>query len=821
MKKEEKKSAIERLAAFIVDKRKGFFLVFIGMAIFSVFASTWVSINEDLTSYLPEETETRQGLTIMEDEFITFASARVMVDNISYAKAKQVAEQLKELEGVKSVTFDDTQDHFRSAAALFDITFDGETDDQISLDAMKSVRDALSGWDVSIFTEVGNSDSETIASEMNVVMVIAVVIIIAVLLFTSHTYMEIPVLLITFGTAAILNMGTNFIFGEISFVSKSIAVVLQLALALDYAIILCHRYTEERVHLEAREAVITALSKAIPEISGSCLTTISGLVAMTFMQFRIGFDMGIVLIKAIFFSLLCVFTLMPGLLMLFSKWIDKTHHRSFVPRITAVGKLAVKSRFIIPPVFVCLLVFAFLLSNQCPYVYGTSTLHTAKQNESQIQQQRIEETFGSQNMMALLVPAGDYKTEAKLLSELNSCTEIDSTMGLSNIEAMDGYVLTDTLTSRQFAELTDLDIEVARLLYTAYAANEKTYGQIVSGIDSYGVPLIDMFMFLYDQKQQGYVNLDEELNEKLEDMHSQLKDAQLQLQGEHYSRMLLYLNLPEESAETFAFLDQIHQIAEKYYNAPVYLVGNSTNDYDLSSSFGNDNILISILSAVFVILVLLFTFKSAGLPILLILVIQGSIWMNFSFPTLTHSNLFFMSYLVVSSIQMGANIDYAIVITNRYTTLKKEMPIKQAMITALNQAFPTIMTSGLMLASAGILIGQLSSNPIIASIGVCLGRGTIISIILVMFTLPQILLLGDVIVEKTAFSLKKPDIVRNHTGNMRISGHVRGYISGMVDADLQGTVHGTINAMVEAGNIEEEKMITEHTENTEQNKEEV
>lgn len=483
--------------------------------------------------------------------------------------------------------------------------------------------------------------------------------------------------------------------------------------------------------------------------------------------------------------------------------------------------MAVKSRFIIPPVFVCLLVFAFLLSNQCPYVYGTSTLHTAKQNESQIQQQRIEETFGSQNMMALLVPAGDYKTEAKLLSELNSCTEIDSTMGLSNIEAMDGYVLTDTLTSRQFAELTDLDIEVARLLYTAYAANEKTYGQIVSGIDSYGVPLIDMFMFLYDQKQQGYVNLDEELNEKLEDMHSQLKDAQLQLQGEHYSRMLLYLNLPEESAETFAFLDQIHQIAEKYYNDPVYLVGNSTNDYDLSSSFGNDNILISILSAVFVILVLLFTFKSAGLPILLILVIQGSIWMNFSFPTLTHSNLFFMSYLVVSSIQMGANIDYAIVITNRYTTLKKEMPIKQAMITALNQAFPTIMTSGLMLASAGILIGQLSSNPIIASIGVCLGRGTIISIILVMFTLPQILLLGDVIVEKTAFSLKKPDIVRNHTGNMRISGHVRGYISGMVDADLQGTVHGTINAMVEAGNIEEEKMITEHTENTEQNKEEV
>ena len=143
------------------------------------------------------------------------------------------------------------------------------------------------------------------------------------------------------------------------------------------------------------------------------------------------------------------------------------------------------------------------------------------------------------------------------------------------------------------------------------------------------------------------------------------------------------------------------------------------------------------------------------------------------------------------------------------------MPIKQAMITALNQAFPTIMTSGLMLASAGVLIGQLSSNPIIASIGVCLGRGTLISIVLVMFTLPQILLLGDVIVEKTAFSLKKPDIVRGHTGNMRISGHVRGYVSGMIDADLKGTVQGTINAMVEAGNIEEEKTNEQHTDSNE------
>lgn len=814
MSKDEKSkgSFVESAAAFIVDKRNGFFLAFIGFAIFCVFSMGWVQVNDDLTSYLPANTETRQGLTLMADEFTTFGTAQVMVDNLSYQQALTISKELEDIKGVKSVEFDDTEDHFKNASALFVVTFEGETEDEVSLQAMNEIKALLEDKDLYISSEVGNSQSDAIASEMNVVMIIAVVIIIAVLLFTSHTYMEIPVLLITFGTAAILNMGTNFIFGEISFVSNSIAVVLQLALALDYAIILCHRYTEERETKPARDAVITALSKAIPEIAGSCLTTISGLIAMMFMQFRIGYDMGIVLIKAILFSILCVFTLMPGLLMMFSPWIDKTHHRSFVPKISIWGKLTVKTKKIVPPVFALLLVAAFIFSNRCPYVYGYSTLSTVKQNESQIAEEKIETTFGSSNMMALLVPSGDYKTEAKLLAELEDLEHVNSVMGLANIEALDGYVLTDTLSPRQFAELSDLDIEVGRLLYAAYAADKETYGQIVSGIDNYSVPLIDMFMFLYDQKEAGYVTLDDDLNQDLEDMHKQLNDAKLQLQGVDFSRMLIYLDLPEESAETFDFLKVIHQTAEKYYDKDsVYLVGNSTNDYDLSSSFGNDNILISVLSAVFVIIVLLFTFKSAGLPILLILVIQGSIWMNFSFPYLMSSNLFFMSYLVVSSIQMGANIDYAIVITNRYTDLKKEMPIGDAMIEALNQAFPTIVTSGTMLASAGTLIGMLSSDPAISSIGTCLGRGTLLSILLVMGVLPQILMLGDTIIEKTAFTLRKPSRLQTQTGSMRLNGHVRGYVSGMIDADFKGTLQGTISAAIDAGNLEKNEVIENET----------
>jgi len=799
---EEKQSFIERMAAFIVDKRKAFYLVYIGLAIFCIISSGWVKVDNDLTDYLPESTETRQGITLMDEEFTTFATAKVMIDNISYLQADDLAEQIRNIDGVKQVDFDDTEDHFKDASAMFSVTFSGESNDEICQTALDEINSELKDYDLYVSCDIGDKHAEEIESEMRIVMIIAAAIIFSVLLFTSHTYMEIPVLILTFGMAALLNKGTNFMFGTISFISNSVAVVLQLALAIDYAIILCHRYTEERMIMGAREATITALGKAIPEISGSSLTTLSGLAAMTFMKYRIGYDMGIVLIKAIAISLLCVFTLMPGLLMSFSNLIDKTHHKNFVPKITSWGKFTVKTRYIMPPIFVVILIFSSVFANKCPYVYGYSTLTTSVKNESQIAEDKINSTFGDNNILAMIVPTGDYDTEGKLIRELESLDEVDSVTGLANIEAMDDYVLTDELTPRQFSELTDMDIEVARLLYSAYAVDDETYGKLVSGIDSYSVPLIDMFMFLYDQVQEGYVTLNDDLNNDIEDLHSQLSDAKLQLKGENYSRILLQLNIPEESEQTFDFLKTLHRIAEKYYSNGCYLVGESTSDYDLSSSFQKDNIMVSVLSAVFVIIVLLFTFQSAGIPVLLIVVIQGSIWMNFSFPYLLHSNLFFMSYLVVSSIQMGANIDYAIVITNRYTQLKQTMPIKEAIVETLNQAFPTIITSGTILAAAGILIGRLSSDAAISSIGVCLGRGTIISIILVMAILPQILLLGDVIIEKTAFTLKKPSVLQTRTGNMRVDGHVRGFISGVVDADFSGTVYGSLNARVETGNVD-------------------
>ena len=800
---ETKATPMEKLATFIVDKRNLFFLLYIFALVFCIFSTNWVKVENDITKYLPDSTETRRGLTVMDEQFVTYGTAKVMISNISYEHAVELQEEIEAVEGVTSAELDHTEDHYHDSSALFDVTFDGTATDDISLQAMNRMKELLADYDVYYDTEVGSDSAADLAAEMQVIVVIAAVIIVIVLTLTSRSYAEVPVLIMTFGMAAILNMGTNFLCGTISFISNSVTVVLQLALAIDYAIILCHRFSDEHQTLDTREACIAALSKAIPEISASSLTTISGLGALAFMHFKIGMDLSIVLIKAIMLSLLSVFTLMPGLLVLFSKLIDKTKHKNLIPKITAIGKFDVFTRFIVPPVFLVIVVVAFYFSNNCPYCYSYTDLTTAKQSESQIAYQKIKNTFGTSNMVAVIVPAGNYQKEEKLLKTLEQHEEVKSAMGLGNIEAMDGYVLTDALNPREFSELAGVEYEIANLLYSAYAVNENQYGKIVNGIENYQVPLFDMFMFLKNQMEEDNITLDGEVQDTLDDLFDQLEKAKLQLKTDDYSRMVVYLNLPEESQETFDFLKVMHQDIAKYYDLDnSYIVGNSTSDLDLSSSFGTDNIIISVLSALFVIIVLLFTFKSAGLPVLLIIVIQGSIWMNFSMPYLQKSPLYFLSYLIVNSIQMGANIDYAIVISSHYSDLKTRMKPKQAIVAALNEAFPTIFTSGTILAVAGALIQQLTTNPIIASIGNCLSRGTIISIVLVLAVLPQILVVGDIIIEKTAFTLKKPAIIQTRTGSMRVDGHVKGYISGMVDGNFTGTLNGTINAKIESGTVE-------------------
>ena len=522
-------------------------------------------------------------------------------------------------------------------------------------------------------------------------------------------------------------------------------------MAIDYAIILFHRFMEEKGKVNTREALVRALEKGIPEISSSSLTTMAGMVALMFMQFGIGLDLGRVMIKAILLSMLSVFGFMPGLIMLWEKQIDRTLHKSFVPNIEFWGKIVLAIRHVTLPVFAVVMVVACFLSVNCNYVYDNSSVESAKMNEYMTAKREISKVFDLDNTLAVVVPKGDYDSEARIMEEVESLPMVDSTLGLANVTVDDDeqYVLTDSLTPQELADITDMDIDTIRLLYRFYAWKEEKYGAFLNSIDDFEIPLLSMIDFIYGEEENETFDFSADFSQDIQDMHKTVSDAREQLEGDEYSRMLVMTTGPIEGDEIFHTIDQIRDIAYQYYHE-VYVVGDSTSDYDLSKSFTQDNLMVSIMTAVFVAIILLFTFTNYSIPLILVATIQTSIWINFSIPAVTGTGMFFLSYLIVSSIQMGATIDYAIVITSRYTAYRKENVDKRtAIIKTLNESFPTIITSGTIMTSAGFVIGQITSNPVIASLGTTLGTGTLTSIILVMLILPQLLYAFDGVINKT------------------------------------------------------------------------
>ena len=756
----------ERISAYIVNKRKAFMVFFILAAVFSVFSSSWVKVSNKLSDYLPESTKTKQGLDIMDENFTTFGTAKVMVNNIDYEKALELSTKLKEIAGVSRVDFYDKsdsdyenkniEDYYKDFAALYTISFEDVEDSKLVQEAIVKVREAVSAYDNVVYTTIDKDDARSLNEDMKVIGVLVVIIIVGVLIFTSQTYAEILIFMLTFAVAILLNVGTNFIFGRISFVTKAVGVVLQLALAIDYAIILFHRFMEERREFKAKHALISALAKAIPEISSSSLTTMAGMVALMTMQFRIGRDLGQVLLKSIIFSMISVFLFMPALIMMFEKWIKKSMHKSFVPNIEFLGKKILSVRFIIAAIFAVLLIGGIVLSGKTAYIFDPNSIKSDKKTEYIAAKEEIERHFGSSNILAVVIPKEDYIKEARLLEEISKVEGVKSVTGLANIEVgSEGeYVLTDSLKPRELAEIADVDIDLVKLVYRFYALKNEQYGAFINSIDSYKVPIINMVDFLYDQIENGGVEIDEDITENIEDIHKSITDARKQLESEKYSRFLVVWDRELEGKATFAAIDEVEGIAKGYYNE-VYVVGDSSSNYEISKSFGTDNLRISIITALLVGIILLFTFQSAALPFILVITIQGSIWVNFSLPYLANEPMFFLSYLIVSSIQMGATIDYAIVITGRYMVLREECESKNKAISrTLNEAFPTIITSGTIMAASGFVIGFLTSNATIASLGKTLGIGVLISMILVMFVLPVLLYLFDFTIDKTSFSKK-------------------------------------------------------------------
>lgn len=761
---------LKKIPEGIVKLKWVFLVLFVALSIFGAVMIPHTKINYDLTGYLPANCDSSTALELLKKEFDDKGMAYVMVKDVTPEKAGEIKTRLEKVEGVATVTYVESM-NYKNNSALYTVTLKDYDSTAGAFDAVKGVIDALSDEKAYLSGQSAFSYYTKLETEQSIMKlgIAIVVIILLVMLFTSKTYFELIVLILVFGAAMAINMGTNFLFvNGISYIANLVALVLQLALSLDYSIILLHRYMEERDNGEdAKTATITALTKGLPEILSSSLTTVAGLAALMLMTLSIGAEIGLSLAKGIVVSMATVIFFMPALLVIFDKPIQKTRHKSFVPNVTKPARAIVKARKVIVPAFLLIAILAGVAQgfNKYSFNYNSGSLIVAPKKV-------IEETgFGTLNSLVVVVPKGDAEKERQLVKYVESFDLIDKsqTTALSTInvysfidaDSSETLYLTDEVSKKDIGNLIDKipsDAGVNPLIikpiiegwFDDYVKNYLPEGTKPSKAK---VRLIDLLDFAVREKFDAisrFIGDDPEKLAYLEQI-KQISFAKANLESENYSRITFNINGGVEDDDVFELVKTLKTGVSDFYEER-YITGESVVCYEMSEYFMKDNLMVCLFTDLFILVILLITFRNISLPIILILAIQGGIFINFAIPFLSKTSISFIGYLIISAIQMGATIDYAIVLTNRYRGIRKDFTDRyDAMAAATNAVFPTILTSGVILTATGFVMSMLSSG-VVAQLGLLLGVGTLTSIIIVLFVLPSLLLVTEKVVDKTDFS---------------------------------------------------------------------
>ena len=761
---------LKKIPEGIVKLKWVFLVLFVALSIFGAVMIPHTKINYDLTGYLPANCDSSTALELLKKEFDDKGMAYVMVKDVTPEKAGEIKTRLEKVEGVATVTYVESM-NYKNNSALYTVMLKDYDSTAGAFDAVKDVIDALSDEKAYLSGQSAFSYYTKLETEQSIMKlgIAIVVIILLVMLFTSKTYFELIVLILVFGAAMAINMGTNFLFvNGISYIANLVALVLQLALSLDYSIILLHRYMEERDNGEdAKTATVTALTKGLPEILSSSLTTVAGLAALMLMTLSIGAEIGLSLAKGIVISMATVIFFMPALLVIFDKPIQKTRHKSFVPNVTKPARAIVKARKVIVPAFLLIAILAGVAQgfNKYSFNYNSGSLIVAPKKV-------IEETgFGTLNSLVVVVPKGDAEKERQLVKYVESFDLIDKsqTTALATInvysfidaDSSETLYLTDEVSKKDIGDLIDKipsDAGVNPLLIKPIIEGwfddyVKKYLPEGTKPSKAKVRLIDLLDFAVREKFDAisrFIGDDPEKLAYLEQI-KQISFAKANLESENYSRITFNINGGVEDDDVFELVKTLKSGVSDFYEER-YITGESVVCYEMSEYFMKDNLMVCLFTDLFILVILLITFRNISLPIILILAIQGGIFINFAIPFLSKTSISFIGYLIISAIQMGATIDYAIVLTNRYRGIRKDFTDRyDAMAAATNAVFPTILTSGVILTATGFVMSMLSSG-VVAQLGLLLGVGTLTSIIIVLFVLPSLLLVTEKVVDKTDFS---------------------------------------------------------------------
>ncbi len=678
------------IADFIVDHNKLIRNVILVLVVVFAMCYPLVSINYDLTKYLPDDVDSKIAINKMKDVFGYPGSGRLMLKDVTIYEAKQYKNQIEKIDGVDQVVwcdmttqvygssefinYDDIDDYYKDGKAVMDITFEEGDTAKRTHKAISEIDKLIEGRGYLVGMSPTNKFiEENVKKEMNEIMVIVVILIFIILLFTTTSWFE-PVLFLTvIGCAIAVNKGSNIFLGEISYITNNICDILQLATSMDYSVFLLLAYEREREKgLDKESALKVGLMGTITTILASSLTTFFGFIVLVFMRFSIGWDMGIVMSKGIICSLLMVIFLMPSLILSWSDKIDKTRHKSFFPNFHKFSLVINRISPILLIVSICIAGPIYIAQGMNDFKYGPDATGAGPGTSMYENSAEIDADFGRSNLLVAIFPDTDRLKEKELCDKLE----------------------------------------------------DLSYVKKVMGIESY----------LPEGTPENF--LPESVTELFH------KDG--------YARLLIYIKTKPDSPTAFKYSDEVSDIINSYYPGEAYITGNTPTTKDMEAVLIPDYTLVNNLAMISIFIVVAISFKSIVMPIVAMVPIMMAIYVNMSFPYFTGSELIFIAYAVVSCIQLGSTIDYAISSTDSYLQGRgKGLDKKSAAIAMTELSIPSILTSGIILIVCGYAISIKSSIPAIGQVGHLVGRGAIFSVIFVTSLMPALFNISDRLITGT------------------------------------------------------------------------
>lgn len=660
-------------------------IIYAVLIVISIISYPKIEVNYNINDYLPKNSDSTVSLDKMKEEYDELIpNLRVMLEDVTINETLDMIKKIEDVPGVQNVVWlddfesvmkpmafmdaDNLENYYKNNNALMNITVQEDSIISATEEIRKIIGDDNKMTGSAVNTAIATTNS---VSEIRVVTIVGVLFTILILILTTESWIEPIIILIGLLVSIVINAGTNLIFGEISFVTNAAGNILLLAVSLDYTVFVLHRYKEEKKNYDDHVmAMEKALEVSFSSILSSALTTIIGFLALIFMQFRIGPDLGLALAKGVFISLVTEFTLMPIVILKMDNLIEKTEHKKFVPSFKKFGEFVLKHKNANLVIFFIIMIPCFLASKNNAYYFGNSHIYgvDTKLGRDTV---AIENEFGKSDTYVLLLPKGDLEKERKLSSDLKNIDEVSN---------------------------------------------------IISYVDTVGETIPENFI-------DG--------------------DSLKKLNSKNYTRMIVSVNADYEGEDTIKLIEKVKETANRYYGDDYYLAGEGISTYDLKNTVMDDMNVVNIIAIVAVFLVLLLSKKSLLIPVILVSAIETAIFINMSVPYFRSTTIFYIAYLIISSIQLGATVDYAILLTERYCEMRETLDRRDSIKTTLEKVSVSILTSALTMIIVGFLLGKFSTHGLISQLGYLLSVGTTASVIIVLFVLPGLLYMFDGLIQNT------------------------------------------------------------------------